>query len=432
MLVNKMKVAFAAGLLSTVVAGVSMSGGLANAATTNWSKVHSAAAGGGMSALVKAAKKEGSINVITIPLAGWANYGLIMKDFTKKYGIKINDENPNGSSQDEITAVMNDKGRASAPDVLDVGTSYAVQNTNLLAPYKVQTWSEIPAGTKANNGAWFDDYGGYVSIGCDTAKIKVCPTSFADLAKPMYKNEVGINGDPTQASALRTKLLRAGYSNREAVAYYLGVRSILLLIATVVVILVMPMALSHTNITAVLGVAVIVTGIAVFGPDQVLRSRQTKREREYREGFPDLLDLMVASVEAGLSLDAAVSRITEELVSRYPNLSENLYLMTLEFRAGQARKDAWARFADRLGIDEARSFSTMLRQAEEMGSSMAETLSVFADDMRQKRMLRAEEKALALPAKMMIPLILFIFPCLIGVLMLPAGVKISHAFGGGH
>ena len=166
----------------------------------------------------------------------------------------------------------------------------------------------------------------------------------------------------------------------------------------------------------------------MFGPDQVLRSRQTKREREYRDGFPDLLDLLVASVEAGLSLDAAVNRITEELVSRYPNLAENLYLMTLEFRAGQARKDAWSRLADRLGIDEARSFATMLRQAEEMGSSLGETLSVFADDMRQKRMLRAEEKALALPAKMMIPLILFIFPCLIGVLMLPAGVKIAHAF----
>jgi len=169
-------------------------------------------------------------------------------------------------------------------------------------------------------------------------------------------------------------------------------------------------------------------GIAVLGPDQLLRQRRTTREREYRDGFPDLLDLLVASVQAGLSLDAAVSRITEELVGRYPNLAENLYLMTLEFRAGQARKDAWSRFADRLGIDEARSFSTMLRQAEEMGSSMGETLSVFSDDMRQKRMLRAEEKALALPAKMMIPLILFIFPCLIGVLMLPAGVKIAHAF----
>ncbi|MDR3513404.1 MAG: type II secretion system F family protein [Caulobacteraceae bacterium] len=234
--------------------------------------------------------------------------------------------------------------------------------------------------------------------------------------------------DPSQASALRTKLARAGFSSREAVAYYLGARSILLVIATVATLLLVPMALTRTGGVGVVLIAALFASVAVFGPDQVLRSRRTSREREYRDGFPDLLDLLVASVQAGLSLDAAVSRITEELVTRYPNLAEQLYLMTLEFRAGQARKDAWSRLADRLGIDEARSFATMLRQAEEMGTSMGETLSVFSDDMRQKRMLRAEEKALALPAKMMIPLILFIFPCLIGVLMLPAGVKISHAF----
>lgn len=234
--------------------------------------------------------------------------------------------------------------------------------------------------------------------------------------------------DPNQASALRVKLNRAGFSSRDAVAYYLGVRSILLVIATIATLMLVPMAISKSGGGGSLALAGLLAGVAVLGPDQFLRSRQTAREREYRDGFPDLLDLMVASVEAELSLDAAVSRITEELVGRYPNLAENLYLMTLEFRAGQARKDAWARFADRLGIDEARSFATMLRQAEEMGTSMGETLSVFSDDMRQKRMLRAEEKALALPAKMMIPLILFIFPCLIGVLMLPAGVKISQAF----
>ena len=213
MLVNKMKVAFAAGLLSTVVAGVSMSGGLATAATTNWSKVHSAAAGGGMSALVKAAKKEGSINVITIPLAGWANYGLIMKDFTKKYGIKINDENPNGSSAEEITAIQQDKGRASAPDVVDVGTSYATQNMGLWAPYKVQTWSLIPSASKDPNGRWFDDYGGYVAIGCDTKIVATCPTSFAALKNPMYKNEVAINNDPTSASAAFYAVYAAALAN---------------------------------------------------------------------------------------------------------------------------------------------------------------------------------------------------------------------------
>ena len=253
--------------------------------------------------------------------------------------------------------------------------------------------------------------------------------AFAQLTDKIRKlGGAAENQDPDQASALRVKLMRAGYSGREAVAYYLGVRSILLVIATIATLLLAPMALSHSGGMLIPMIAGAFAGAAVFGPDFILRSRRLKREREYRDGFPDLLDLLVASVEAGLSLDAAVNRITEELVSRYPNLAEHLYLMTLEFRAGQSRKDAWSRFADRLGMDEARAFATMLRQAEAMGSSLGETLSVFSDDMRQKRMLRAEEKALALPAKMMIPLILFIFPCLIGVLMLPAGVKIAHAF----
>jgi putative spermidine/putrescine transport system substrate-binding protein len=211
---NKLKVAAAAGVLSSLAVGFSISGSSAGASsTTNWSTVQSVSGTKGMAALVAAAKAEGSINVITLPLQGWANYGAIMKDFTKKYGIKINDENPNGSSQDEITAVMNDKGRAAAPDVLDVGTSYAVENAKLLAPYKVQTWSSIPVGTKSPTGRWFDDYGGYVSIGCNTAKITKCPTSFAQLTDPMYKNEVGINGDPTQASAAFSAVFAAALAN---------------------------------------------------------------------------------------------------------------------------------------------------------------------------------------------------------------------------
>ncbi|HEY5304842.1 MAG TPA: ABC transporter substrate-binding protein [Acidimicrobiales bacterium] len=213
-MLNKLKVATAAGVLSSLAIGVTFVGNSADASsTTNWSTVQSVSGTKGMAALVATAKAEGHLNVITLPLQGWANYGAIMKDFTAKYGIKINDENPNGSSANEITAVENDKGRAEAPDVLDVGTSYAVENTKLLAPYKVQTWSSIPAATKDANGRWFDDYGGYVSIGCNTAKIAVCPTSFADLAKPMYKNEVGINGDPTQASAAFAAVMAASLAN---------------------------------------------------------------------------------------------------------------------------------------------------------------------------------------------------------------------------
>jgi len=166
-----------------------------------------------------------------------------------------------------------------------------------------------------------------------------------------------------------------------------------------------------------------------LGPDQVLKARRQNREREYSEGFPDLLDLLVASVEAGLSLDAAVTRVTEELDRRYPNLTIHLRMLVLELRAGRSRKEAWGSLADRLGIDDARALATMLRQAEEMGTSLGETLRVFSQDMRSKRMLRAEEKALALSAKLTVPLILFIFPCLLGALLLPAGIRLAQVFG---
>ncbi|HEY3886977.1 MAG TPA: type II secretion system F family protein [Caulobacteraceae bacterium] len=233
--------------------------------------------------------------------------------------------------------------------------------------------------------------------------------------------------DPSQVSALRNKLMQAGFTSREAVAYYLGARSIALIAATIATLMVIPLAFSHTGLGAMM-VAGFFALVAVMGPDQVLRMRRKSREREYRDGFPDLLDLLVASVQAGLSLDAAVSRIGEELGNRYPNLSDHLLLMTLELRAGRARKEAWSRLAERLGIDEARSFATMLRQAEDMGTSLGETLSAFSEDMRAKRILRAEELASSLPAKLMLPLILFIFPCLMGVLILPAAIHISQAF----
>ena len=233
--------------------------------------------------------------------------------------------------------------------------------------------------------------------------------------------------DPAQLSSLRAKLMLSGYYSREAAAICLGVKAAAMILAIIGIVMLLPLALGkHAGMLPIIGGALF-TLVAVMGPDQFLKTRRTKREREYREGFPDLLDLLVASVEAGLSLDAGVSRVTDELSRRYPNLAEHMKVLTLELRAGRSRKEAWGAMAERLGIDEARSLATMLRQAEEMGTSLGDTLAVFSDEMRTKRMLRAEEKAMALPAKMMIPLILFIFPCLIGVLMLPAAYRIKEA-----
>ncbi len=172
----------------------SSSGGAANAATAT-----SAQDLGGMDALVAAAKKEGTLNVIALP-PDWANYGAIITAFGEKYGIKVNSAQPDASSADEITAADRLKGQSGAPDVFDLGAAVAAANTAKFAPYKVTTFESVPADFKDAGGTWINDYGGYMSVGYDSSKVPA-PTSFADLLKPAYKGKVALNGNPTQAGA---------------------------------------------------------------------------------------------------------------------------------------------------------------------------------------------------------------------------------------
>ena len=167
-----------------------------------------------MSALIAEAKKEGHLNVITLP-ADWANYGTIMKDFTAKYGIQITDENPDGTSQDELNAIAQTKGQSRAPDVVDVGTAFAAkgQTAGDWAPYEVQSWSDIPANQKDPDGNYYADYGGYVAIGYDTSRVKTPPTSFKSLLTGPYKNMVALTGSPTQAGAAFAGVYAAALAN---------------------------------------------------------------------------------------------------------------------------------------------------------------------------------------------------------------------------
>ena len=181
-------------------------GSTANAATAQ-----SASDMGGMSALVSAAKKEGKLNVIALP-PDWANYGAIISGFTAKYGIPIDSANPNGSSQDEVTAVQNLGKTSRAPDVLDVGMAVALANTSLFAPYKVQTWNDILDSQKEPTGLWFQDYGGYMSIGYDSSKVPTI-TSLQDLLGSAFKGKVALNGDPTGANAALNGVMMASLAN---------------------------------------------------------------------------------------------------------------------------------------------------------------------------------------------------------------------------
>jgi putative spermidine/putrescine transport system substrate-binding protein len=165
----------------------------------NAAQATSAADFHGLEGLVEAARAEGELNVIALP-PDWANYGAVIEAFGAKYGIKVNSAQPDAASQDEINAANQQKGRSTAPDVFDLGQSVALANTAMFAPYKVETFDEIPADLKDADGAWVNDYGGYMSIGFDSAKVPPV-TGVNDLLKPEYQGKVALNGDPTQAGA---------------------------------------------------------------------------------------------------------------------------------------------------------------------------------------------------------------------------------------
>ncbi|MFC4245109.1 ABC transporter substrate-binding protein [Gryllotalpicola reticulitermitis] len=181
--------------------------------TAQASKATSAAAFGGLDCLAAAAEKEGHLNVITLP-PSWANYGEIIAGFEKKYPqIKINSENPNGSSQDEADAAHNDKGQSTAPDVFDIGTSVLEANKDIVTPYKVQNWNDIPADFKDPDGNWYYDYTGVMSIGYDSSKIKTAPKSLNDLLSPEYKNAVAIKMSPVKANEALMSVVLAALNN---------------------------------------------------------------------------------------------------------------------------------------------------------------------------------------------------------------------------
>ena len=172
-----------------------------------------------LAALVAAAKKEGKLNVIALP-PDWANYGEIISTFSKKYGIKITSDNPNGSSSEENQAIVSLKGDPRAPDVVDVNPTFAVAGTvaGLYARYYVSNYASVPRAMKDTRGLWTGDYYGSITIGYNANLVKTPPKSFADLLKPIYKNQVALNGSPLTSGSAIAGVFAAALANGGSLA----------------------------------------------------------------------------------------------------------------------------------------------------------------------------------------------------------------------
>ncbi len=226
---------------------------------------------------------------------------------------------------------------------------------------------------------------------------------------------------------LRAKLVQAGYFDKNAVLRFFGVRILAAAACALVAAGVIAFFFGIDPWTRAALAVICSFGIGYLAPVIVLNRMIERSASEHRSGFPDFMDLMVVCVEAGLSMEAGLQRIAGELRHSYPSLAMHLEIATMEIRSGKTMSSAVDAFAKRLGIEEATSFSTLLTQSEELGSSLSQSLRVYSDDMRNKRLMKAEEKAHSLPAKLVVPLTLFVFPTLLVVLLLPVVVAVSGA-----
>jgi tight adherence protein C len=239
-----------------------------------------------------------------------------------------------------------------------------------------------------------------------------------------YFGETRFGVGDVQREKLRREMLKAGYFSPYAVNYYIGARiGSVLLFPTLIFLLFALAPVAVPPLVEILLVSVTAM-IAIVAPDAFISRRQRSLARRYRQVFPDMLDLLIICVDAGLALEAAFDRIRPEIAKQCPPLGGNLELMGAEMRAGRSTIDALGSFAGRLGLDEAGSFATMLRQSLELGSDIGDSLRVFSEEMRDRRLLLAEEAANKLSVKIVLPLGIFIFPVILLVIMLPVIIKL--------
>lgn len=236
-------------------------------------------------------------------------------------------------------------------------------------------------------------------------------------------------------STMRLKLVHAGFLDAKTIRNYFALRLAMAIAAPLSYLVLVPFIPGNVEISTIMFTLVALIMAGFYIPPFYLAMRIRSRKRSISDSFPDTLDMLVVCVEAGLGLDAAITRVGSQISLAHPLLAEHLGMVALELRAGKSREDALRNLALRTGLPAISSFVTLLVQSENLGTSIAQTLRVHADEMRMTRMLKAEEKAHMLPVLLSVPLVTCILPAMISVILLPGGITVVRqvlpALGGG-
>jgi tight adherence protein C len=244
------------------------------------------------------------------------------------------------------------------------------------------------------------------------------------VAGPLAK--LSIPEGKWEESPLRIRFINAGIRHPQAGMIFYAAKTVLPLVLAAAAYFALQIAGYGLDRNTFLLVLLMAATLGCYFPNIALRHAIKARQREIFDNFPDAADLMLVCVEAGLGLDAALVRVTDEMRAKSSALTEELHLTALETRAGSTREQALRNLGLRTGLEELNAFATMLSQADKFGTSIGDSLRVFSDDLRHKRQIRAEEMAAKLPTKMLFPMVLFIFPAVSMVILGPAGVQVAR------
>ncbi|RAZ71470.1 type II secretion system F family protein [Mesorhizobium atlanticum] len=251
----------------------------------------------------------------------------------------------------------------------------------------------------------------------------------AAAQKPVEAYFRSMEKERNEPDALEAKLFRAGFYGASAPLIYtlcrLGAVAIGFLLMYALLSRILPARLP--GFFAFVGAGLIGLGCIVI-PSIMLDRFENKQKRIYRRAFPDFMDMMITCADAGMSLEAAVERVSQELAGTHKWLGIQLTIMNLQLRAGKPLREALRELADRVGLDEAKALAVLFRQSEELGTSLTDALRVYSAEMRDQRILQAEERANSLPVKMTIPLGLCIFPVVLMIIMLPVIIRMKGIF----